>query len=194
MVLVKSKLFWPSIKAQVSLVKTALLALLLAIVMHVTWNIMARRVHPKCDFLWWGILCHLILVAPIGLYGLFNEAILSGRLLLTLVISAAANSCYFLCLRQAYRYAPVNVFYPLVRSSPILIALWTILLFRQQSPGFVWLGIIISVTGLWLLALSVKEGDAKRAIPWSIVAVFCTSIYSLSDKYATASLLSFKSI
>ena len=42
----------------------ALLALGLFVLMHVTWNLLARHVDARCNFLWWGLLAHLGLLGP----------------------------------------------------------------------------------------------------------------------------------
>jgi len=175
-------------------VTIALYAIFVSVIMHVAWNLMARHVESKCDFLWWGILCHLILIGPISIYGLYAHALWSPELLITIGITSVANSLYFVCLRQAYHYAPVTVVYPLARSSPVLIAVWALFFFDEQLPVNTWIGIVGSVIGLWFLALSVKEGDAKHALPWAIAAALFTSIYSLSDKVATSYLPTFISM
>jgi phosphonate utilization associated putative membrane protein len=109
------------------------------------------------------------------------------------MVTALANTTYFLALRRAYIYAPVALVYPIARSSPILIVLWAWLIFEQGISSNGLLGISISVVGLWILSLTSKNGDTRHAIPWALIAAFSTSIYSLSDKVAVEYLPSFGS-
>jgi phosphonate utilization associated putative membrane protein len=110
-----------------------------------------------------------------------------------MLVTATANTLYFLGLRKAYHFAPVALVYPIVRSSPVLIAIWAWLLFDQtvSLPGII--GICISAAGLWILAGTSMHGDTRHALQWALIAAFSTSIYSLSDKVAVGYLPTFGS-
>lgn len=142
---------------------------------------MARQVDARADFLWWGLLGHLVLL---GGYGLYHLAQVDWNWTLTglIAITAIANSLYFLALRQAYSLAPVAFVYPIARSSPILVAIWAWLLFDETLSTLAWFGILISITGLWLLGQSAKHHPDPKILLWTLLAALFTSIYSLSDK------------
>ncbi len=53
------------------------------------------------------------------------------------------------------------------------------------------MGIVISVLGLMILALTGRNGSDRKALPWAVLAMLSTSVYSLSDKAATAHIQSF---
>lgn len=163
----------------------------LSVLMHVSWNLLARSVDQQANYLWWGLLAHLLLLGPWAFGRLWLDAQWSPELLLALLTTAAANSLYFLALRHAYRQAPVALVYPLARSSPILIALWAWWLFGEALPAGAWLGIAVSIAGLWILAASCDGKGSRSALLWAAVAAVGTSIYSLSDKVAVAYLPSF---
>ena len=166
----------------------AALALTAAVLMHVAWNLLARAGHPDTRFLWWALVGYLIILGPWSLYALVIDAQWSWSLAMLLVISALANAVYFLVLGAAYRNAPVALVYPIARSSPLLIALWSSLLFSEMIAASGWFGILITVAGLLLLAISARHGDTRRAVLWAVIAAFATSVYSLSNKFAVASL------
>lgn len=171
----------------------AYLAITASVLMHVSWNLLARHVESRCNFLWWGLLAHLLLLGPWALWSLWQDANWQTSLYTTLAITAASNTVYFLALRRAYHHAAVSLVYPIARSSPLLIAIWTLLFFDQDIGRWGWTGISISVTGLYFMAMSSKQGDGRHAIPWALLAALCTSIYSLSDKVAVSYLPSFGS-
>lgn len=166
----------------------AALALTAAVLMHVAWNLLARASHPDSRFLWWALVGYLVILGPWSLYALATEAHWSYSLAGLLVVSALANSLYFLVLGAAYRHAPVALVYPIARSSPLLIAVWSSLLFGEVIAVTGWLGILVSVGGLLLMAASARHGDSRRALLWAVIAAFATSIYSLSNKLAVPSL------
>ncbi len=170
----------------------ALLAVTLSVGMHVTWNLIARRQPADAFPLWWVLLTHLILIGPIGLTALIASVTWTPAFLALLTTSAVANVIYFWGLRRAYEHAPVALVYPLVRSSPLLIAFWSVLLTGESLSTNAWLGIGISVIGLWLLSWSaLRNASDRKALPWAFAAMLATSIYSLSDKAATASVPGF---
>lgn len=161
--------------------------------MHVAWNLLARHVDRRCNFLWWGLLAHLVLLGPWAFWRLVIDSLWNTQLIIAMLTTAAANTLYFMALRKAYHFAPVALVYPIARSSPVLIAIWAWFLFEQDISLNGITGIGISVLGLWVLAATSRNGDTKHALPWAIMAAVATSIYSLSDKVAVAYLPSFGS-
>lgn len=166
----------------------ALAALAAAVLMHVAWNLTARRADPTSSFLWWALAAWLVIVGPWSLGVLIVQADWSWQLGLLLAITCVAEALYFLALGAAYRHAPVPLVYPIARSSPVLIALWTTLFFGERLSTTGWAGIALSVAGVLLLAGSAYRGAPARALPWALLAAFGTSIYSTSNKLAVAAL------
>ncbi|MBN0987399.1 EamA family transporter [Amphritea pacifica] len=170
------------------------IAVVLSVMMHVTWNLIARYQSSAAMPLWWVLLTHLVILGPWGFWSLLTQVDWTLSFVLLLLVSASANVVYFMGLRQAYHHAPVPLVYPLVRSSPLLIAIWSVLLLGETLGAWAWTGIIVSVVGLMILAFSSGSPSDKRALPWAVVAMLGTSVYSLSDKAAVASLVNFGSI
>lgn len=159
--------------------------------MHVTWNLIARQQARDAYPLWWVLLAHLVLLGPWGAYVLITEVHWTPVLAQWALVSAAANVLYFLSLRRAYAHAPVAFVYPLVRSSPVLIALWSIIFMGESLSPMAWTGIFISFVGLVMLARLGGNGQDVQALPWAMLAMFATSVYSLTDRSATAHIPSF---
>ncbi|MCG8016542.1 MAG: EamA family transporter [Candidatus Thiodiazotropha sp. 'RUGA'] len=162
-----------------------------SVLMHVAWNLLARHVDSRANYLWWGLLAHLLLLGPWALWNLLLNADWNQTLLLAMVVTALSNTLYFIALRRAYHYAPVALVYPLARSSPLLIVVWSWLFFADDLSMWEASAIGISVFGLWILSASSGDGDTRHALPWTLLAAFCTSLYSLSDKLAVAYLPGF---
>jgi drug/metabolite transporter (DMT)-like permease len=137
------------------------------------------------------LLAHALFLGPWGLYCLFTQVQWDARFMLLLCTSAIANAAYFFALTRAYGHAPVALVYPLVRSSPLLIAIWSLFLFAESLSTTTLLGIALNVAGLLLMAASGRGSHEGRAMPWAFLAMLATSIYSLSDKAATAHVSTF---
>lgn len=155
---------------------------------------MVRSQGKQVRLLWWALAAHCVLLGPWGLYALVTEAHWSPQLIGFLVASALANTLYFIALDRAYHHAPVALVYPIVRSSPLLIGLWGVLFFNEALGLHAWLAMTISVCGLLLLASTTWRNADSYAMPWALAAAFSTSVYSLSDKAATAYLPSLVSV
>jgi phosphonate utilization associated putative membrane protein len=162
-----------------------------SVLMHVTWNLLARHVDRRANYLWWGLLAHLVLLGPWAIWHLLANAEWNQTLLLAMSVTAIANSLYFIALRRAYHYAPVTLVYPLARSSPLLIVLWSWIFFAGDVSLAESTAIGVSVIGLWILSASSGDGDTRHALAWTLLAAFCTSLYSLSDKVAVSYLPGF---
>lgn len=170
----------------------AALAVGASVAMHVAWNLIARQQPREAFPLWWVLLAHLLLFGPWGLHALVREVEWTPDFLALLMTSAIANAVYFLGLHKAYEHAPVALVYPLVRSSPLLIAVWGTFLTEDALRPNAWMGICISVVGLWILSASaLRQLSDRYALAWALLAMFATSVYSLSDKAATASIPGF---
>jgi len=165
----------------------------ISVLMHVAWNLLARHVDKKANYLWWGLLAHLLILGPYAFWSLLEDSTWSITLVQAILVSASANALYFVALRRAYHFAPVALVYPLARSSPILIAIWTLLWFEADITVQEIIAISVSVLGLWVLAASTRNGDVKNVVLWTFIAALSTSIYSISDKLAVEYLPSFSS-
>lgn len=169
----------------------AFILLAFSVLMHVAWNLMARYVDKRANFLWWGLLAHTLIFGPWAFSCLLTEVQWNQTLVLAMLCSALANAFYFFALRQAYHHGSVSFVYPVARSSPILIALWAWLLFGNVLGVIGLAGILLSILGLWLLASSDRSTHTASALKWSGLAALGTSVYSISDKAAVSYLPSF---
>jgi phosphonate utilization associated putative membrane protein len=173
------------------LMDNAYLLIGLSVIMHVTWNLLARHVNPKANYLWWGLLAHCVILGPYAFWQLIHNALWEWPLMAAIATTSCALTFYFISLRRAYQHAPVSLVYPLARSSPLLIALGSLLFFGNAFSAFELFAILVSVAGLWVVASSSGLGDTKKALPWTFAAALATCVYSLSDKVAVEYLSGF---
>jgi phosphonate utilization associated putative membrane protein len=168
---------------------TVLALLATSVAMHVTWNLLARAAPSDCNFLWWGISGHLLLLGPWSLFALAQNAHWSWRLAGLMSLTSVALAGYFLALAKAYRLAPVAVVYPISRGLPVLaIAVLSVVLTGERLSSVGWAGMLVGVTGLVLIASAGRRGQAGPALPWVLLASAGTTVYSLSDKAAVVAL------
>lgn len=172
----------------------AYLAIAGSVAMHVAWNLLVRHQGVQTRMLWWALGLHSATLGLWGLLALASEARWGWELTGLLLVSASANVLYFLTLNRAYEHAPVALVYPIVRSSPLLIGVWGVLFFGESLGVSAWGAMGVSVAGLLLLAATAWRKDGFAALPLALAAALATSVYSLSDKAATAYLPTFGSL
>ncbi|MFA6972064.1 MAG: EamA family transporter [Gallionella sp.] len=161
-----------------------------SVLMHVSWNLLTRRTPSKANFLWWIVGLYVLIFAPFTLPDFMRAAAQAPELYLCAAISGTSNGLYFLALRRAYTLAPASAVYPMVRSSPLLIAIVEVLFFGHSFPLLSWFAILLALSGLWMIAASAQEGATRlsRAWPYALFAALMTVIYSLSDKLAAVNI------
>ncbi|MHB1374963.1 MAG: EamA family transporter [Thiobacillus sp.] len=174
--------------------ETAYLAIAGSVAMHVAWNLLVRQQGAQTHLLWWALAAHCATLGLWGLAELAGAARWGWELVACLLASASANTLYFLALNRAYAHAPVALVYPIVRSSPLLIGVWGALFFGESLGASAWGAMGVSVAGLLLLAATAWRKDGFAALPLALAAALATSVYSLSDKAATAYLPTFGSL
>lgn len=169
---------------------TPLLAVGLSVVLHVSWNLLTRRTPSEANFLWWIVGLYVLVFAPFTLPNFIHATELSSVLYICAAISGTTNGLYFLALRSAYHQAPASAVYPMVRSSPLFIAITETLFFDRSFPIFSWCAILVAATGLWIIATSAHDGLTRisRVWPYALFAAFMTVVYSLSDKVAASNM------
>lgn len=147
-------------------------AILLSIALHVTWNLLARHVPGRQEFLWWALAGHLLLLGPWTVHALIRDAQWNAELAVCITLSGTA----------------VALAYPIARSAPLFIALASWLAFGETFSTLGAAGIALSSAALLLLGATAWRVDARRAIAPALLAALGTTVYSLSDKVAVGHL------
>ncbi|MCJ0765096.1 DMT family transporter [Variovorax terrae] len=132
----------------------ALVLVILAGLIHASWNIAAKKAGGDARFAAFTGLVMMVFWAPLGLWLGVQELPRWGRLeWLLLVASAALHTIYYITLLRGYRKADLTVVYPLARGSgPLLSSLVAIVLLGEQISALGVLGIAGVVVGVFLIA------------------------------------------
>jgi drug/metabolite transporter (DMT)-like permease len=102
-----------------------------------------------------------------------------------IALSALLHIGYNTFLSRAYQYGDLGQVYPISRgSSPLMVALLSVLLLSDSLPKGQWLGLLTLVAGIWLMALR----SGHRAAPFNAPLLFSALMtatfiagYTLSD-------------
>jgi len=167
-----------------------LILVLLSAVSHGLWNYLSKAGKDKESFMLLLNITSLILFIPL-FWVILPEIYFPISILPYLLVSAGAETLYFLGLGKAYETGDLSLVYPVARSSPVFVALAAFLLLGEEinSTGIV--GILVIFVGVYILHLRgltrqdlaaplkyLRTGSSRYAL----LAALGTTIYSISDK------------
>lgn len=162
----------------------ALGLLLIAAVLHATWNLFVKRAKEKQVMTWLALLTGVLIYLPIVLLNPINVLSVWPFIL----SSAIMEALYYIVLIRAYENGDFSLVYPMARgTAPALLAVWAMLFLgeRPTLPGAI--GISLLVLGLvivggkvwWSLRKAARL--SSNALGMALAVALCISIYSTID-------------
>ena len=132
----------------------ALALVVLAGLIHASWNIAAKKAGGDVRFAAFSGLVTMLFWAPLGLWLGVQQVPHWGWTEWLLVAASAVFHCfYFIVLLRGYRKADLTVVYPMARGSgPLLSSLVAIVFFGEQLSALGAVGIAGVVGGVFLIA------------------------------------------
>ncbi len=172
----------------------ALVLILVAAVVHATWNLLAKRAAGGAPFVWLFSAVTLIIYAPLALgAALVQRVNLGPVLLLFMTGSALLHIAYFLLLQRGYRTGDLSLVYPLARGTgPMLSTVAAVALFGERPSPVALVGALVVVVSVFVLAGGerVQKGARNRdAAGYGLLCGAVIAAYTLWDKHAVAVLL-----
>lgn len=181
----------------------ALGLVLLAALIHASWNLLAKRSGGDIHFALLTTAGVIVLWSPVGLWFAWQEAGGYGLQQWGLIgASGVIHVAYFLCLLRGYRLGDLSVVYPLARGTgPLLTATVASVLLDEVLGMQGWLGVLGIVAGILLIAGGPKlwhtlrtsaaaatdpaaHGRLRAGVVYGLVTGGFIAAYSVVDGYA----------
>ncbi|NSL55831.1 EamA family transporter [Uliginosibacterium aquaticum] len=179
---------------------TPLLLVLLAALIHASWNLIAKKSGGDARFAVLTCLTLAVVWAPLGAFMAWRDAGAYGTLQWALIVaSGVLHIVYYLCLLRGYRLGDLSVVYPLARGTgPLITALVATSFMGESLRALGWFGVAGIVGGTLLIAGgpallsrlraqtdSVSEQARLRAgLAYGVLTGVFIGAYSLLDGYA----------
>jgi drug/metabolite transporter (DMT)-like permease len=166
---------------------------------HATWNLLAKRASSGVSgpaFVWLCTAFSTLIFAPVATVVLSENLHIGTLGLLFMFGTGILHTGYFLSLQEGYRVGDLSMIYPLARGTgPLLASAAAIALFDERPGPLGGAGILLIVSGVFLLAWEPDDGSRSSAKKkkWLgmtfglLTGVFIAS-YTLWDKYAVSDL------
>ena len=180
---------------------SALAFVLLAGLIHASWNIAAKKAGGDSRFAVFTSVVMIVFWAPLGFYLGVQQVPEWGRTeWLLLVASTFFHTLYYLVLLRGYRKADLTVVYPLARGSgPLLSSLAAILLLGESISALGVAGIVGVVAGVFLVAGgpglwrathdTQRRARVRKGMFYGVISGAFIAGYPVVDGYAVKFLL-----
>lgn len=147
---------------------------LLAAVMHATWNALVKGDGDRTVALAIVLLVGTVLGGALALV----REIPAREAWLWLIGSAVTHGAYYACLLGMYRAGDLGHVYPIARgTAPVLVALGAVVLVDEPLHAIELAGAVLVSLGIVALG---GEGS-KRAVAWALATAVTIAIYTVLD-------------
>ncbi len=99
---------------------------------HASWNVLAKRGEDKVSFMWLMTFTSFFTLLPVFWFVLPDWR-LPASAVPYLVVSAVAETLYFVSLGRAYELGDLSVVYPLARSSPLFLTILAVAFLGESN-------------------------------------------------------------
>lgn len=180
---------------------SALALVVLAGMIHASWNIAAKKAGGDARFAFFTSVVLMTVWAPVGLWAAWGVLPGWGWTEWSLVaLSGVLHVLYYIVLLRGYRKADLTVVYPLARGSgPLLSSMVAIMLLGEQISALGLFGILGVVGGVFLIAggpglLRAAHDPAQRrrvhkGMVYGLLTGAFIASYTVVDGYAVKFML-----
>lgn len=166
---------------------TALALVLVAAVLHATWNLAAKGVtEDRVTFIWLYITTTVVCWVPVAVVWV----VVAGDRprwvwLLGAAVTGILHVGYQLVLQRGYAEGDLNLVYPLARGSGPLLTFVVAVTVLGQHPGAVAAaGVAAVVVGVVLIALRPGHDGVRAGVVWGLLTGATIASYTLWDNYS----------
>jgi drug/metabolite transporter (DMT)-like permease len=179
---------------------TALALVLVAALLHASWNILAKKTGGNRHFVWMGGVLVVVLYAPLALWLGWREVPTWGaRQWAFVCASGLLHLGYFEVLMKGYRVSELTVVYPVARGiGPLISSLVAVLVLGESLGAQGALGVLAICIGVFVIAggpalLRATQDPARRArvhagVAWGAATGAFIAGYTVLDGYSVKRL------
>ncbi|MGH7659357.1 MAG: DMT family transporter [Vulcanimicrobiaceae bacterium] len=171
----------------------ALALVLIAAVLHATWNLLAKRASGGAPFVFLYFVVSAIVYFPVALaVWLWHPRTFDTVDIIFMIGNGLLHTIYFLLLQRGYRSGDLSLVYPLARGTgPLLASIAAISFFGERPSPVAMGGIAAIVLGVFLVSgiHRVRDPQTTPSIFFGISTGVLIAAYTLWDKHAMSVLL-----
>ena len=169
---------------------------LLSALMHALRNFYNKRALDKQAFAWWFEIFGLLFFTPVFVFVLIREGFNLSISPAFILLSGVVHFIYWLFLTMALEKGDLSLVYPITRSSPALVMVFSVTLLNEHLSFLGVLGILLVAFGVYTIhmtKLDISELSKPfrsifrdRAIQFAFLTLMAVASYSIIDKIAVS--------
>lgn len=160
--------------------------------MHAFRNFFTKKSKDKQIFIWWYETISLVFFLPIFLYFFYRNDI-SGPFYWIVAFSAGLiHFLYWIFLSKSYDHGDLSHVYPIMRSSPALVLLFSVMFLNEQVSILGVVGILTVAVGVYIINMKsfsfheisapIKTILSERHTQFAFLTLLSVAAYSIVDK------------
>lgn len=161
----------------------------LSALIHSTWNFFFKKSEDPVIYIFWAKIFQILIYFPIIIYILYKTH-LNREGIAPIIGSGIVHFFYWLFISLGYKYGDLSLVYPIARSSPLLIALFSFFIFGEKINLYGFIGIILIISGIYFISvsnLSFKNflkifKKENKGLSFAFLCLITITIHSLIDK------------
>ncbi|BBO72850.1 hypothetical protein DSCW_02670 [Desulfosarcina widdelii] len=174
--------------------ETAIFLVLLSAAMHALRNFLTKKALDKQSFIWWYETFGLIFFTPVFVWVLVSEGM--GVLIFSkmILISGVLHVLYWVFLAKSLENGDLSLVYPIMRSSPALVLVFSIAVLGERVSTTGIAGILLVAVGVYTIGMNrfslaelirpMRAVRSDRATRFALLTLVMVAAYSLADKIA----------
>lgn len=171
----------------------ALALVVVAALLHATWNLLAKRVAGGLPFIFLVTTVSPIFYAPFVVgFALWTRPELGLAQLGGVLVSSVVHIAYFVTLQRGYRSGDLSVVYPVARSTgPLLSVAGAMLVFGERPNALGFVGIAAILGGIVLVAVDSyrnARSHHRAGLGFGLATGLLIAVYTLWDAWVVLGL------
>ena len=177
---------------------SAILLVLVSAAMHAFRNFFNKKAMDKQAFVWWYEVLGIIFFTPLFLFTLLHEGTNTHISISFIFLSGFVHFIYWYFLTKALEKGDLSLIYPIMRSSPALVLIFSIIILGENVSALGVAGILLVAIGVYIINMEslvfselfrpFRAVTRDRAIQFAFLTLFSVAGYTLVDKLAVSQM------
>ena len=167
---------------------------ILSAAMHAGRNYLTKRAADKQAFVWWYEVVGLMLFTPLFIVYLPAAEFAAVDIWVFILVSGIVHFIYWIFLTRALESGDLSLVYPIMRASPALVLLFSVVFLDEAVSRQGACGILLVALGSYAINLRgfgmktllqpLKQVTRDRATQFAFLTLLSVAAYSIVDKVA----------
>jgi uncharacterized membrane protein len=177
---------------------SAILLVLVSAAMHAFRNFFNKKALDKQAFVWWYEVLGIIFFTPLFLFALLHKGTNIHIATSFIFLSGFVHFIYWYFLTKALEKGDLSLIYPIMRSSPALVLIFSIIILGENVSALGVAGILLVAIGVYIINMEslvfselfrpFRAVTRDRAIQFAFLTLFSVAGYTLVDKLAVSQM------